>query len=108
MATPYKPNDPQWTADLAMASSILGTPAKTRILRYLASTEDGASRGAIAAATEIGGSLSRILRELEDSGAVTGDWPKDDRWGRSVRYRSDPERVKYFVELWTTYALNES
>lgn len=100
-----RPADQPAVIDAAV--SVFGNRGKLAILRYL-NHHGPALRADITDATEIATpTLGSHLAELEHAGAVTADLPTDQRRGRSIRYATDPSRLRQLLTVMGSYVFND-
>jgi len=100
----FTPSDPTRTRDVDLAVELMGSPARSQILRFIAANPGTYFGGIREAVTDMtANTLVRHLKAMEDAGVIALDIPREERKGRSPRYEVVPSRVKELTDQWLSY-----
>ena len=101
-------NLPDRHPDVELAVEMVGSRARTEILRLLAERENADFKTLCDELGFVPTSIAKHLRDMEKMGVILADLPSGQRKGRYVRYSIDRAQTRRLVDAWTNYIIRET
>jgi len=98
---------PDRNPDVELASEVVGSRARTEILRLLSGRENADFKTLCDELGFVSTSIAKHLVDMETMGVVIADLPPGQRRGRYVRYSIDREQIRRLLNAWSDYIIPE-